>query len=331
MNKIENFFLYCSGASFDLLKRCPTEKSKYVGIGATIFFTGLLASLSAGYALFTVFDNVWSAILLGCIWGMVIFNLDKYIVLSMRKNGKWYKEYLQAIPRIFLAILIAITISKPLELKLFEKEINSELTLIKEEILREQQNRVAARFSSETDSLNARMNSLKNEIHIASVRRDDLFEEARKEADGTGGSGKVNPGPIYQIKKQDAARSQLELESLRLANQVEIDKIKKQLLSLESYRKSAISQMGEPNVSGFMHRLNALTRLGEKYNSVWLADWFIILLFTTLELAPILAKLISNRGPYDDLLQVHEHFVRNYRVEKIEISDSALEKKLATL
>ena len=59
------FFWHCSGADMELLKKCPTESSKYVGIGATIFFTGLFAALSGAYALYTVFDSI---IAVRCFW-----------------------------------------------------------------------------------------------------------------------------------------------------------------------------------------------------------------------------------------------------------------------
>ena len=46
-----------------------------------------------------------------------------------KRNNKW-KEIAQATPRIILAIIIAVVISKPLELKLFEKEINQVLFIV---------------------------------------------------------------------------------------------------------------------------------------------------------------------------------------------------------
>ena len=55
MKKITDFFWFCSGAHVDTLKRFPTEHNKYVGIGATIFFTALFAALSGGYAMYFVF------------------------------------------------------------------------------------------------------------------------------------------------------------------------------------------------------------------------------------------------------------------------------------
>src|SRR5690606_32051867 len=130
MRAIISFFWFCSGADAELLKKCPTETSKYTGIGATVFLTGVFAFLSASYALYTVFDNVWSAILFGLVWGIMIFNLDRFIVSSMRKERKPHRELLMALPRLILAVLISIVIARPLELKIFEKEIAPELVLM---------------------------------------------------------------------------------------------------------------------------------------------------------------------------------------------------------
>ena len=74
MQKITNFFWQCSGADLTLLQKCPTESSKYLGIGATIFFTGLFAAMSGAYALYTVFDSIIIAVIFGLIWGLMIFN-----------------------------------------------------------------------------------------------------------------------------------------------------------------------------------------------------------------------------------------------------------------
>src|SRR5690606_14518204 len=133
MKSIRDFFWFCSGANRSLLMRCPSESEKYAGIGATVFFTGLFASLSANYALFTVFDNPWSAALFWLIWGAMIVNLDRYIVSSVAKKDKFWPEFKLLLPRLGLAVLLALVISKPLELKIFEKEINRKLDVKKAE------------------------------------------------------------------------------------------------------------------------------------------------------------------------------------------------------
>ncbi|HEY0175383.1 MAG TPA: DUF4407 domain-containing protein, partial [Pedobacter sp.] len=50
MDAFYRFFWFCSGVHQPTLENHPTEHNKYVGIGATIFFTGLFAALSGGYA-----------------------------------------------------------------------------------------------------------------------------------------------------------------------------------------------------------------------------------------------------------------------------------------
>src|SRR5689334_22149420 len=132
MRKITHLFLLASGADMKTLEECPSDRNKYAGIGATIFFTGLFAAMAAAYALFTVFDSYVIAILLGLLWGTMIFNLDRYIVSSMRKDSSRYRELFTALPRIVLAVVISIVIARPLELKIFGKEIESELIVMEQ-------------------------------------------------------------------------------------------------------------------------------------------------------------------------------------------------------
>src|SRR3978361_1960882 len=103
MRKVTRFFWFCSGAHIGTLKKYPIEHNKYVGIGATIFFTALFASLSGGYAMYFVFSgqtfDFAFAILFGLIWGVAIFNMDRYIVSSIDKEGSTARQLLQASPR----------------------------------------------------------------------------------------------------------------------------------------------------------------------------------------------------------------------------------------
>ena len=132
---LKRFFIICSGSDTDILETCSVgEQNKYAGIGATVFFTAVMAFIASSYALYTVFDNLYTAIFFGLIWGLLIFNLDRYIVSTIKKTGNVIDELIQASPRIILAIIIAVVISKPLELKIFEKEINQVLLEQKNEL-----------------------------------------------------------------------------------------------------------------------------------------------------------------------------------------------------
>ncbi len=128
---MRNFFWWCAGVNKKLLRGCENEYSKYFAIGATIFFTAVFASFSGGYALYYVFTGskyaVFLAVSIGILWGAMIFNIDRFLVVSLKKEGKPLKEFGMALPRLLLAIMIGIVIARPLELKLFEKEINDGL------------------------------------------------------------------------------------------------------------------------------------------------------------------------------------------------------------
>ena len=125
---LKRFFIICSGADRTILETSSNgEQNKYAGIGATVFFTAVMALVASSYALYTVFDNLFVAIGFGILWALLIFNLDRFIVSTIKKRDKFMPELLQALPRLALAVIIAIVISKPLELKLFEKEINQVL------------------------------------------------------------------------------------------------------------------------------------------------------------------------------------------------------------
>ncbi|MDN5200773.1 DUF4407 domain-containing protein [Fulvivirgaceae bacterium BMA10] len=317
MNHLKQFFWHCSGSDIALLKRCPTDSNKYIGIGATIFFTGLLAAISASYGLFTVFDSVIIAIAFGIVWGAMIFNLDRYIVSSMKKNGNAWRQFSMALPRLILAILIAVVISKPLELKIFESEIEAELILMEQEIFKEQEDLVKNRYQGRVDLLKQEIVNLKREIADKAAQRDQLVIIAQQEADGTGGSMRRNLGPIYRAKKADADKAELELIDLTAKNQPLIDAKLAEITEMDSSVVTDIANLGREKLDGMAARMDALNNLTKKSQAILLANWFIILLFIAIETAPIFVKLISNRGPYDELLDSHEHAFKVNSEEKI--------------
>lgn len=329
MNKVKYFFWLCSGANRPLLEKCPTEGSKYVGIGGTIFFTGIFAALSGAYALFTVFENYWTSILFGVVWGLMIFNLDRYIVSSMRKVGNAKKEFYTALPRIILAVFISIVIAKPLELKIFEKEINSELKLIEQISFVEKEDVIKQRFLAEQQALNQEIENLKSEILSKTSKRDELRSLAQQEADGTGGSMERNAGPIYKIKKADADRVDLELSELNLKNQALITSNYERLQEIDASLSSGIKSIEMGKMDGPAARMDALSNITSKSEAIWWANWFVILLFIAVETAPVFVKLISTRGPYDHLLLVEERAIESKMYELLAEQNVSAKKRTA--
>lgn len=327
MKRLKYFFWVCSGANRPLLEKCPTEGSKYVGIGATIFFTGVFAALAGAYALYTVFDNYVTASLFGIVWGLMIFNLDRYIVSSMRKEGNFKKEFYTALPRIILAVLISLVIAKPLEMKIFEKEINSELELMEQKTFAEKEAQIKTRFISDRQILNEEIEILKAEVVAKTTTRDELRNQAQQEADGTGGSMRRNAGPIYKIKKADADRVDQELQELMTQNQQLVSAHQKKLEDMDLQISHEVEMLERGNLSGPAARMDALSNITKKSEAIWLANWFIILLFIAVETAPVFVKLISPRGPYDHLLLIEERGIESMMYEHLAKQNVSTKKK----
>src|SRR2546423_5380588 len=113
----KKFLWWCAGTHQDLLKQFPSEHAKYAGLGGVLLATFVLAAISAGYAVQTIFGNWLWAVLFACIWGLIIFNFDRFLVSTMRKYGvSRSKQLWMALPRLALALLIGFTIARPLEM-----------------------------------------------------------------------------------------------------------------------------------------------------------------------------------------------------------------------
>ncbi|KAF2507782.1 DUF4407 domain-containing protein [Flavobacterium zhairuonense] len=293
---LKQFFILCSGADRDLLKDCSEgEQTKYVGIGATVFFTAVMAFLASAYALFTVFDSIYPALIFGFVWSLLIFNLDRFIVSTIKKRDRFLDEFLQATPRIALAIIIAIVISKPLEIKIFEKEINTVLLKEKNEMELANKKQIGTYFKTDLDKNKAEIAALKADIVKKEKEVNALYSTYITEAEGTAGTKRLGKGPVYKEKREKHDASLKEFEALKTTNEAKIAEKEKIGKQLQADLDKKVSQT-QPIIEGFdglMARINALNKLP------WLPSFFIMLLFLAIETSPIIAKLLAPKGEFD--------------------------------
>lgn len=304
-----NFLWWCAGAHQHLLKQFPSEHSKYSGLGGVILATFVLAGLSAGYAVHSIFNNwIWT-ILFGATWGLIIFNFDRFLVSTMRKYGVSKRRQLwMAVPRIALALLIGITIARPLELKIFEKEIDTKIVennhkkmQLNDSLLQLENQALLLTTEGERNRLLSRKHSIEDTLHR-------LQQAYVREADGTGGSMQRGIERLTLLK-QDAYRKALEQYTPEL-QQLDVD-IRKQdsllasaRVGLEDKRKQ-YEATTRTNV-GFLERNKALSDLAGEESSVFWTSLLLSLLIILIEVGPILSKLIMPVGPYDIALAKEE-------------------------
>jgi len=342
---IEKIFIWASGADTDILNQVPTEKSKYFGIGGTIVFTSLMAAFAGGYAFQTAFKDPILSVFFGLFWGALIFNLDRYIVSTFGvgdgKKTISRQELFEAFPRLLMAMLLGFVIATPLELKLFEKEINAEIStqiaITNNTIIK----------SGENDPVLTRLKNERVELERSITNRNKLIEDKRafwekanrdKNDEWNRGkfSGKPGKGGYYNDLKKvadDAEKGYTTTKNnyngLNENDYSAIDNIDVKIKNRESSTQSDIENQKTIHAQndGLIARLKALDNLmyqevsfyevidGEKKlvgvekekSVVWYAKWLITFLFIFIEIAPILFKMMTERGPYDDILDRIKH------------------------
>ncbi|MEX2592640.1 MAG: DUF4407 domain-containing protein [Anditalea sp.] len=319
MKKIKEFLWFCSGVFFPLIKKSPSESNKYVGIGGAVLFTGILAALSAGYALYTVFDSVYTAFLFALLWGLMIFNLDRFIVSSMRKRQNPWSEWKLAFPRLALAILLAFVISKPLELKIFEKEINRRLDEGKATAIIETKGRLNEGFP-ELIQLENSIQALRQEIIDKEAFRNEKQREYDDERFGNitqGTTGLRGLGINAQKKEEQLDEAQRDYAETRERNLEKIGALEEEIKKFRALRQQEFEkqQPGIDQFNGLAARMDALGDLTEESQTMAMANIFIILLFIAIETAPIFVKLLAGKGPYDEFLERHEEELLLYNKE----------------
>lgn len=303
---LNEFLWICSGVNRKILRQCPTDYAKYAGIGGTILFTALMATLSGGYAFSFVFDNSKLAIGFGIFWGLLIFNLDRLIVNTMYSDGKPTISWLElwsGLPRIVMAIFLGIVISTPLEMKIFEDRINTQIL---------QDNSIAIENNIEYQKINHTIDRLTSAYKECQNRADEASQRMDDEWAGRGPSGIKGDGKDYR-----RANSEYKRDTTQMA------KIQREQDSLKSVRSNMLNNIKTTNETneGFCVRYEAFSNLKRDENgnpnSLFYVSLFIALLFVIIEITPTIFKMMISSGPYDDILRAEMHKIRIISDKKI--------------
>lgn len=305
----KKFLWWCAGAHQDLLKQFPSEHAKYSGLGGVLLATFVLASISAGYAVYTVFNNFLYAILFAIVWGLIIFNFDRFLVSTMRKYGiSKRKQLWMAVPRMILALLIGVTIARPLELKIFEKEVNVKMTENLHKKIQRNDSLLALENNALINSATAERQRLTDRKQAIENQLANLQQAYVQEADGTGGSQQRGVEKLTHLKMDayNQAKNQYAAELLQLEANItkQDDILNNAKADMEQKRKdyeaSAAANMG------FLERNKALSDLSGEESSVFWSCLLISMLIVLIEIGPVLSKLIMPIGPYDIALAKEE-------------------------
>lgn len=223
---MSEMMLWLSGVDRDVLSHCERERNKFVAMGGTVLTTASLAFLAAT---FTIHEFLHAplvfALLLGIGWAFAIMNLDRWLLISIRRQDTPGKTIAMALPRVVLALLIGAVIAHPLVLRVFEKEIGNQATIDKNEALAKGKEDLRTQFAAigelegEADAIRDGLTDVENGADVQGApeyksaaaalqrlqkREAKAQEEALCELDTTCGTGKQGAGPVYRAKQSVA-------------------------------------------------------------------------------------------------------------------------------
>jgi ABC-type transport system involved in multi-copper enzyme maturation permease subunit len=123
------------GADKTILDEVPQDRARFTQMAGLLLTTAGIAVLAMTFALHNgVKVPLFPAIVLGIAWGIVILNIDRFLVISMgdSRTRRWRLAGIM-LPRFALAVLIALVVSTPLVLRIFASDINEQLSVMHEQ------------------------------------------------------------------------------------------------------------------------------------------------------------------------------------------------------
>lgn len=317
--KIMQWLWKAAGSDGYILKKSTySDQVKYACLGGIVVATGFMAAMAGGYAIYTIFEPKGSALeggvhpttavmscLFGIVWGLIIFNIDRFIVAATGKGDGTeaitWQEFTNSLPRIIMGLVIAITISKPMEIRMFKSEIDAELH--QEQLEKRKAYEIATKANYET-----RFNAIDDEIARIERGRNKLLERLTEvESQYTEEVRIVRPGPKAAALKELMKSIGEKLKTFDSDKKAELDRLVSERLKLtqELDKELAKNQEVASGLDGLLERI----KLAHEIAGFWIT-FFITLLFVVIELTPIFFKMMLIKSPYDFMSENIKELIR---------------------
>lgn len=324
-SSVMRFLWKCAGGDRYLLERATySDQIKYMCLGGIVFATGALAGIAGGYAFYTIFEprgsaienpidlqTVFLSIFFGIAWGLMIFNIDRFIVTSTGKGDGTEAitigELKSALPRIIMGIIIAITISKPVEIRMFKTEIDIKLREKQLEQQADYQSKVDKTYSDREKLLLSDFGKIESQRTDLLNRIKDYENQYRKEtSEGMGGRGE-GEGPVAKALKREQAKLEAELMRFDEINKSELNDLnqKKKELRFAKDKERNNNEKIANGLDGLLERI----KIAHEVAGGWIST-FITLLFMAIELTPIFFKLMLTKTTYDYLTENRDELIK---------------------
>lgn len=125
----QKFFWLISGSEIHVLKDCKNDYNRHATMGFILFMTWLFATFAGGFAGWYFGHSLKPAFGFGIMWGLMIYAIDRGMVISLKKNPTIEKQpfWFPFLTRAVLGIIIAFFISIPFEILIFNEDIKIQM------------------------------------------------------------------------------------------------------------------------------------------------------------------------------------------------------------
>lgn len=315
----------CAGGDRYLLERATySDQIKYMCLGGIVFATGAMAGLAGGYAFYTIFEERGSAldnpidyqamcmsVVFGIIWGLIIYNIDRFIVTSTGKGDGTEAitmgELKSSLPRIIMGTIIAMTISKPVEIRMFKTEIDIKLREKQLEQQAEYQAKVDKTYSDREKLITADFKKVEDQRRLLLDKIKEYDDQYRDEMSQGQGGRKKGEGPVALALKGEREKAEIDLASFDTYHKDELVELnsRKQTLRLEKEKERGNNEKIANGLDGLLERI----KIAHEVAGFWIS-LFITLLFLAIELTPIFFKLMLTKTTYDYLAENRDELIK---------------------
>jgi hypothetical protein len=289
-----NFLVWLSGARPELLKHSRTDRLAYSGLGAAILITGLIAAVSAAFALQTaLYITSPYAALLGAAWGAAIMTVDRWVVFTIRRGSHW-KIVLTVLPRLALSLLLAVIFAMPLLLRMFAPEISAQLAGMR-------QAAAAQATSAITHSaVGAEVTDLQRQLNADQARADTAYRQWQCQLYGGCGNHRGSGAAAGSAQADyQAATKDVNVVS------AELSLARSELTTLQR-QSSTVILRGPP---GLLERFDALDQATAGSTVLAATRILLLLFFFVIGCLPVIVRAVQVIGPqgsYETILKMQE-------------------------
>lgn len=289
------------------------------------------------------------AMLIGLLWGLIVFNLDRFILSSTGKGDGTERiapgELVAALPRGVMALILGVVISAPLEIRILKPEIDAALAGRQQTEFQGYVDEARKEIETKKDEEKKRIEDIEQKTKKLDAdffaqrdRKQTQIAQKRQqivaERDGTGGTGHAGCGKNCQALQEE--EKQLSEELMRLT--AEHDQRRKALREPVANLEKRVRELDQEFLSRrklawrkSCHKDGLLKRIQISHEIGGWVPWMIMALFLAIELAPILFKLMLTKGAYDYLEENRKELLRAHAGVEYDGTVYVLEDRAGTL